>query len=171
MSDIHLTPSQENYLERISRLSQDGPVQVGILATSLGVRLPSVSKAVRNLAELGLVEHRSYGTITLTEAGRTVVEQISRRKECLVELLGDVLGLPKEVRDTEVTRMEHFISDEVLIGLEKLVEFAKSSDAWIKRLQLRIRQVESLQNNELGIVVAGTQVHPGIPVTQENAHN
>jgi len=61
-----LTPSQENYLEWIYRLSLDGPMRMGDLATKLGVKAPSASRAVTGLVGLGLVIHQVYGRIELT---------------------------------------------------------------------------------------------------------
>ncbi len=148
-------------MECISRLSEDGPVQVGALAGKLGVRLPSVSRAVRNLTKLGLVEHKSYGNISLTESGELVARQIFRRKQCLTELLGRILGMPAELAEKEANRLEHFLVDDVLLGLETLVDFAASSEAWIKRLQLRLKQAATAEGDNQEIAIAESRVHPG----------
>jgi len=49
----HLTPSQENYLEHIFTMSSKGQIRVRDLAKSVGVKLPSVTRAVQKLADAG----------------------------------------------------------------------------------------------------------------------
>jgi hypothetical protein len=39
----------------------------------------------------------------------------------------------------EVNRLEHMLSEEVLSRLEILNDFALSSDAWIRRLRVRLQ--------------------------------
>jgi Mn-dependent DtxR family transcriptional regulator len=133
-----LTPSQENYLEWIYRFSQEGPVRARDLARKLGVRLPSVSRAVSGLTRAGLIRHESYGTIELTEEGARAGAEIVRRDDCLTRLLVEVLNMHPREADPEVHQMEHALGEEVLARLEVLIDFALSSDAWIKRLHHRI---------------------------------
>jgi DtxR family Mn-dependent transcriptional regulator len=134
-----LTPSQENYLGAIHELAAAGPVQVKDLAARVGVRLPSVTRAVRTLVRNGLVSHESYGRIELTNLGREVGGQIARRAACLRRLLTDLLGMEPAEAGPEVNRLEHMLSEEVLSRLEVLNDFALSSDAWIRRLRVRLQ--------------------------------
>jgi Mn-dependent DtxR family transcriptional regulator len=133
-----LTPSQENYLEAIYRLAEAGSVQVKELACRVGVRLPSVSRAVGELARRGLVAHESYGRIELTESGREVGRQITRRKASLTRLLVDILGMAPDQAALEINRLEHAVGDEVLTRIEVLNDFALSSEGWIRRLRVRL---------------------------------
>jgi Mn-dependent DtxR family transcriptional regulator len=112
-----LTPSQENYLGAIHELAAAGPVQVKDLAARVGVRLPSVTRAVGALARRGLVSHEA----------------------CLRRLLTDLLGMEPAEAGPEVNRLEHMLSEEVLSRLEILNDFALSSDAWIRRLRVRLQ--------------------------------
>jgi DtxR family Mn-dependent transcriptional regulator len=121
-ADPVLTPSQENYLSAIHRLAPAGPVQVKDLAAAVGVRRPSVSRAVGELARLGLVSHHAYGRIELTESGLRVGRQLARRQSCLARLLVEVLGMDPTAADREVHRLEH----------------ALSSEAWMRRLRNRL---------------------------------
>jgi DtxR family Mn-dependent transcriptional regulator len=134
-----LTPSQENYLGAIHELAAAGPVQVKDLAARVGVRLPSVTRAVGALARRGLVSHEAYGSIELTDLGREVGGQIARRAACLRRLLTDLLGMEPAEAGPEVNRLEHMLSEEVLSRLEILNDFALSSDAWIRRLRVRLQ--------------------------------
>jgi len=155
------TPSEENYLEWIYRLSAEGPVRPAVIAGKLGVKRPSATKAVASLARKGLVRHEPYGEIFLTEEGRTLGEAIVRRDTCLTKLLVGVLGMPPAEADPEVHRMEHVLSDEVLARLEVLVDFAGSSEAWIKRLRYRIALATAGAKEGGPIRVGRSPIHPG----------
>jgi Mn-dependent DtxR family transcriptional regulator len=131
-----LTPSQENYLEHIIRLSRSGPVRVNQIAEAAGVRCPSVTKAITKLVKYGLVRHRSYGTVEITELGIQAARAVIRRDHCLSSLLVEVLNMDARTAKAEVCRIEHVLSPEVLSRLEILVQQAtsKKSKPWLKAL-------------------------------------
>jgi len=160
-ADRGLTPSQENYLEWIYRLAEQGPVRVGELARRMAVRLPSASRAVNGLAEAGLVRHESYGLVELTPGGRTAGREIIRRHACLTRLLVEVLGMEQDKAGVEVHRLEHTLSAEVLSRLEIMVDFALSSEPWIKRLQFRIQSRGETADPHLGVQIGTTNLHAG----------
>ena len=54
---LELTKSNEDYLEAIGLLSEkNGTAQVKDIAEMLKVKMPSVTSAVKQLADMGLVE-------------------------------------------------------------------------------------------------------------------
>jgi DtxR family transcriptional regulator, Mn-dependent transcriptional regulator len=69
--------SMENYLEAIATL---GPgkkvVRVKQISDMLGVRMPSVTSALKKLSEQDLVEHERYGHIKLTPEGARVAREV-----------------------------------------------------------------------------------------------
>ena len=63
----------EDYAKAIYALEQrEGPVSTNSLAERLGVTAGSASGMLKRLDELGLVEHRPYRGVSLTENGRRV---------------------------------------------------------------------------------------------------
>lgn len=161
MQSFHTTPSQENYIEWIYRLSLRGPVRAAQLADKLGIQRSSVTRSVGVLVEKGLVIHESHREISLTESGHRLGQAIVRRDECLTRLLVEVLAVSPEQADPEVHRLEHVISEDLLLRLETLVSFATSSPAWVKRLNHRIQNALASQTNATGIQVGCSPVHPG----------
>jgi Mn-dependent DtxR family transcriptional regulator len=121
--DLRLTPSQENYLEHIWHLSSQGSVRVADLADSVGVKRPSVTRAVNNLVSLGLVKHEHYGGIEFTPRGHQAAKFISRRDLCLKRFLVQVLQMDSAKADDEACRMEHAVSAEVIHRLDVLVGY------------------------------------------------
>ena len=153
-----LTASQENYLELIFGLSQAEPVRVGEIARVAGVQLPSVTKAIGKLAEAGLLRHESYGKVEITQKGQEAARSVVRRDDCLSRLLTEVLALPEARAADEVCRLEHVISQEMLLRLEALVDHAceKKSARWLRGLQ---EKIETLNPETKAIRVGDNYPH------------
>jgi len=161
VGNIITTPAQENYVEAIHYLSLKGPVRSSALASALGVKRASVSKFISTLVDQGLVIRIPRGELSLTEPGLELARSIQRRDRCLTRLLVEVCNMTPEDAEPEVHRLEHLISDQVLFRLEKLVDFASSSSAWLKRLHLRMSVEQEHQENQQTIMVGSTKVHQG----------
>jgi len=153
-----LTASQENYLELILGLSQHGPIRIRDIADAGGVRLPSVTRAITQLAKAGLVRHESYGTVEITQLGLEAARSVVRRDDCLSRLLTEVLLLPEDDVAAEVCRMEHVLGHDVLLRLEILVEHAcgKRSAKWLGELQ---EKLDSLSPEQRDIIVGNADPH------------
>jgi DtxR family manganese transport transcriptional regulator len=163
MTGTRTSPSEENYLEWIYRFSADGPVRPIYLAEKLGIKPPSVTKAVSSLVKRGLVRREERGALVLTEQGEELGKAVVRRDECLTALLVEILSMPPELADPEVHRLEHFLSEDVLNRLEVLIDFARLSPAWIKRLHLRVNRAARPDDSEGRIMVGQTPIHSGLP--------
>jgi DtxR family Mn-dependent transcriptional regulator len=157
-----LTPSQENYLEWVYRLSLDGPVRMGDLASKLGVKAPSASRAVTGLAGLGLVSHQVYGRIELTEEGARVGRQLVSRADCLTRLLVDILGMEPAAALPEVHRLEHVLGREVHARLEVLVDLFRSSPGWIEALRRRVEQLGETEADAGPFGIGRAEIHVGL---------
>ena len=164
MKKNRTTPSQENYIEHIYRLSTNGPVRQAMLSKKLGIQRASVTKFVGSLVRDGFVCAESAGEIILTDAGKTLAREIIRRDDCLTRFLVEICGMTPEDADPEVHRLEHVLSEDVLIRLEVLVEFAASSEAWLKRLHHRMAiAAKHRELNNDALDVGASTTHPGAP--------
>lgn len=116
------TQSAEEYLEAIYRRMLSGQtVGTGDLAAMLDVSAPSVSTMLRRLARDGLVQHKRYGCIELTDKGLQAARCVVRRHRIAERLLTDILGLPWERVHDYACAMEHiFDSDLEQAVYEKL---------------------------------------------------
>ncbi len=114
-----LTPSMEDYLEMIYRLSLlDGYVRVNTLAEMLHVQSPSVTRTVQKLAELEQVKYHRYGIIQLTERGEELGHYLLRRHETVSLFLQNIGAGASQFVDTEL--IEHHLSRRTVGQLEKL---------------------------------------------------
>ena len=65
-----LSPSMEDYLEMIYRLSKyEGYTRVNIIAESLNVKPASVTKMIKKLSNKNYLKYEKYGLIQLTKKG------------------------------------------------------------------------------------------------------
>ncbi len=131
------TASMEDYLEAIAVLRGEGEVvRVKQISEALGVKMPSVSAALRKLSEGGLVEHERYGYVRLTAEGDDVAQDVIRRHETLRRFLAEILSVDPQIAGEDACKMEHAISPTTLERLAKFLEFVlncpRGEPEWLK---------------------------------------
>jgi DtxR family transcriptional regulator, Mn-dependent transcriptional regulator len=109
----------EDYTKAIYALElrQGGPVSTNAIAERLAVTPASASGMVKRLDELGLVEHRPYHGVWLTDGGKRVALEVMRHHRLLELYLVESLGVPWDRVHKEAEVLEHVLSDE----LEELI--------------------------------------------------
>jgi len=109
----------EDYAKAIYALEarDNQPVSTTALAERMGVTAASASGMVKRLGELGLVTHRRYHGVLLTEAGRRVALEVIRHHRLLELYLVESLGVPWDRVHQEAEVLEHVLSEE----LEELI--------------------------------------------------
>ncbi len=151
-----VSPAVEDYAKAIYALQarDEQPVSTTALAERLAVTAASASGMVKRLGELGLVSHRRYHGVLLTDAGRRVALEVIRHHRLLELYLVEDLGVPWDRVHEEAEVLEHVLSDE----LEELIA-AKLGDPThdphgdpIPSRELTIEEVrtESLESLEPG---------------------
>lgn len=121
-----MTQSLEDYLEAVYLLISEGkPAQVRDIAKSLGVTMPSVVKAIRELSKFGLVTHEPYQDIALTAKGRRLARMVLGRHELLRSFLMQ-LGVSERMADRDACTMEHILSAETLDRIRIFTEKKKN---------------------------------------------
>lgn len=117
-----MTQSLEDYLETIYLLIKDtGSACVRDVARSLGVKMPSVVKALHELKGLKLVTQEPYSSIELTKKGEEYAKSVLARHELLKTFLIR-LGVKPETADEDACRMEHILSAETLDKIRTYTE-------------------------------------------------
>jgi DtxR family Mn-dependent transcriptional regulator len=113
------TSAVEDYAKAIYALERRGSdaVSTNALAERLGVTPASASGMIKRLDELGLVEHRPYRGVSLTEDGRRVALEVMRHHRLLELYLVQSLGVPWDRVHKEAEVLEHVLSEE----LEELI--------------------------------------------------
>ena len=121
------TASMEDYLEAIAKLGGARKVaRVKQISEVLGVRMPSVTSALKKLSEQELVEHERYGHIKLTPQGDKVARDVISRHEVLTRFFTQALGINRETAEEDACKIEHVISPLSMERLAKFVEFIEA---------------------------------------------
>lgn len=111
--------SIEMYLETIHVLeNMHGHARVVDIAERLDITKPSVTKAMDQLKEEGLVDKEAYGCINLTKDGKKIAEEIYYKHCLITSFLEDVLELSYDEASSNACKMEHIITDEMLKAVE-----------------------------------------------------
>jgi DtxR family Mn-dependent transcriptional regulator len=114
-----ISQQAEEYLEAIYRLEKKrGYARTMELARELEVVPGSVTNTIKGLEKRGLVVHKPYKGVKLTEKGRKVASNVVRRHRLAERFLTDILHLDwSEVHDA-ACKLEHALSPEILNPLE-----------------------------------------------------
>ncbi len=105
--------SGRDYLKAIYEIQQSsGRAATSAVAERLGVSDPSVTRMVKKLAALQLLERTPYQGARLTPAGETLARQVTRRRDVVERFLMEVLGYCYEQAHAEVDWLAYVISEE-----------------------------------------------------------
>ena len=115
---MKILESAENYLETILMLKKEkGQVRAIDIVNHLGYSKPSVSVAMKNLRQNGLILVDNSGYITLTEEGQSIANNILERHHVISSLLIG-LGVDPEVAAEDACKIEHVLSPESFEALK-----------------------------------------------------
>ena len=118
-----MSSSLEDYLEAIYILvQQDGEVRLTDIAEFLNVSRPSVNRAIGTLKNAGLVEHESYGQISLSPKGRVQADRVLKRHILIKRFLTETLGVDDGTAEQDACRMEHVMSRKTIDKLYQYIE-------------------------------------------------
>lgn len=118
---MQISSNMEDYLETIHLLEQERrTVRIKDIAREMRITMPSVSSAVKNLENQGLVTHSRYDSVELTQKGAQIAEAVYKRHRVIKYFLSEVLGLASDIAEKDACRIEHNISEETL---DKLIQF------------------------------------------------
>ena len=138
-----LSASLEDYLEAIAELcAADDHAHSKEIAEKLGVKMPSVTEALRQLVDMGYIIYQTHQPVQLTAAGETVAHEIVLRHRVLKRFFTEILGLsPAKAADT-ACHLEHVVDEDTI---SRFVIFsdaiAERSDA--KSLQIHLTEAIS----------------------------
>ena len=114
--------NREDYLINILRLSEGkGVVRTSELASYMKVAPASVTEMLRVLSEAGYVNYIKYQGVTLTPEGQAYARNIRRKHHVMERFLTDVLGIEHEEAHEQACMMEHFISDDSINRICRMI--------------------------------------------------
>src|SRR2546425_3585686 len=91
------------------------------LAERLGISPGAVTKMIKKLASLRLVDHSPYRGVTLTPAGEKIALEVIRHHRLLELYLQEALGYTWDQVHSEAERLEHVLSEEMEERIDALL--------------------------------------------------
>ncbi|WMJ21960.1 iron dependent repressor, metal binding and dimerization domain protein [Paludicola sp. MB14-C6] len=134
-----LTSAMEDYLEMIYRTMQaDGYVRINVLSEQLNVSPPSTTNMVQKLHQLGLINYKKYGIITLTPIGNEIGGFLLQRHTIIEQFLTN-LGVENVLNETEL--IEHNISNNTLQKINHFNEFLTKNPSIAQSLYISLNSI------------------------------
>jgi DtxR family transcriptional regulator, Mn-dependent transcriptional regulator len=122
-----ISESLEDYLKIIFQLERERRVaRVKDIAARKGVRMASVTGALRRMSKEGLVHYGAREFVELTEEGADLARKVLQRHDFLRRFLTRTLGLSIEAAERDADAIEHHISTETLGRLVAFYQFMSS---------------------------------------------
>ena len=119
--------AEEDYIEVIYEVEKVfGYARPSDIAAILGVKASSVTDMLKKLEKKNYVVYEKYRFVRLTEKGKTIARELSRKHEFLMEFLMS-LGVDKDRANIEAELLEHFLSSETIEKLRKFYMTCLSS--------------------------------------------
>ncbi|MEF9991970.1 MAG: metal-dependent transcriptional regulator [Romboutsia sp.] len=117
-----LTPSEEDYIEMIYRLSLKGEeIKVSEISKYLNIKPPSVTKMIKKLDQKNLITYQKYDNVELSEIGKILGEKLLKRHNTVYRFL-EIVGVENCIHE-ETEKIEHMISGETLIKIHRFINF------------------------------------------------
>ena len=114
--------SAENYLETILILkNKNGVVKSIDIVHELGITKPSVSVAMKNLKQKGLISVEEKGYIEFTEEGYNIANMVYERHVVISKML-EKLGVSPDIAVKDACKIEHVISAESFQAIKEHVK-------------------------------------------------
>ncbi len=121
-----LTHTMEDYLKIIYRIeSTTGKVTTNAISERLRVAPASVTKMIKRLSENGLITHRKYQGVKLTETGKKIALEVIRHHRLIELYLKEALGMPWDKVHEEAEKLEHVISEELEDRIDEILGHPK----------------------------------------------
>ena len=133
----HLSASLEDYLETIYLIVQKKQAaRAKDISVELKVKASSVTGALRQLSEKGLINYAPYDIITLTSKGEQLARDVLKRHRALYDFFKNVLGIDEQEAEKGACKLEHEVSPLILKRLKSFIEFVqqcpRAGTQWVK---------------------------------------
>lgn len=113
----------EDYLEAVSFCAdENGAARVSDIRDLLGVKAPSVTGAMKTLAQEGYVVRAPYSAVRLTAKGKRAAEDVKNRHAIFKRFLEQVLGVNPKTAEEDACKMEHTVSKETMSKLRAYLD-------------------------------------------------
>lgn len=139
-----LSSNMEDYLEAILYLTnKKTEARTKDIAAHLQVKMPSVNKALKKLADLGYLNYDPYITTTLTKKGEDYANNVLSRHNKIKKFLQNVLNTQENIAELNACKLEHILDKDLIDKLTIFTEFIENcneSCSKIKSLKAKLKK-------------------------------
>jgi len=122
-----ISPTIEDYLKAIYKLQKGKEkVTTSSIAERLQLSNATVTSMIKKLAKEKFVKHMSYHGVVLTEIGQKTAVEVIRRHRLVELFLKEILELEWDKVHDEAEKLEHYISDELLESIDRVLGYPKA---------------------------------------------
>ncbi len=115
-----ISKALEEYIKTMYILKQQkGEIRVTDIAEKMCCSKASVTKALNNLKDKGLVEYEAYGEIKLSEQAEEIAQKILEAYDIVYLFFNEILEIKNEQAKEEAEKIKSIISDETLNRLAR----------------------------------------------------
>jgi len=137
----NLSQVQEDYLKIILDLIKSRRVaRIKEIAQRKNVSMPTVTEAMRKMAQDGLINYSAHEFIDLTSQGEQAAQQMTARHQFLRLFLEEILDIPIETANHEACLLEHHLSATTLEKMILLYQFLTNCPHHSENLIERFRE-------------------------------
>jgi len=123
---MNLSSVQEDYIKIIWNFEQKKEIsRPTSVAEIMHVKPPTVISMFKQLERLQLIKYNKKSGALLTTKGRFRAEKLVRKHRLLESFLDKVLEIEDPVLHDEAEKMEHVISDELTMYIDRYLGFPK----------------------------------------------
>ncbi|WP_241498782.1 metal-dependent transcriptional regulator [Fervidobacterium thailandense] len=133
-----LTPTVMSYISAIYNLvEKEGVARVSDIARLRGVSYASATNAVKKLVELGLVEHKRYGFVKLTNRGLRIAQMLKSGEARIKYFFMYVVGIPEKKAQQIASLMVYDLDADTRRKLRRfysiMIDFTKDKAEELER--------------------------------------
>ncbi|MBD3320968.1 MAG: MarR family transcriptional regulator [Chitinivibrionales bacterium] len=141
-----LTATLEDYLEAILHIVAEHKVARSMeIAERLNVKRPTVTTALRTLAEKGMINYEPRSYVTLTDEGERIARCVDRRHLVLRDVFTKVLMMPYREAEQAACMMEHGMNTRVCKSLTSMLIAIHKNETLAKTLKEAItKEIEHI---------------------------
>ncbi len=119
---MELSKSQEEYVKAIYILqNMNEQVRVTDIANKLSISKPSVTRSIKNLSELNILNYQTYGNVSLTSLGESIAKEIIKKQDTLKNFLCEILDIEESMAEDEAVLLKHDLSAGTIKKIDELV--------------------------------------------------
>jgi DtxR family Mn-dependent transcriptional regulator len=125
----NISLKQQIYLETIYDLSvSEGHAHVKSIAERLSNSMPSVTEAMRKLAEKKLIHYDVRKNVSLTKEGEKIARELDKRHSVLADFYAKILGCPASKAQSIACKVEHVVDSDFCERLAGFASFIRDKE-------------------------------------------